>query len=392
MYSPNGYWESEMGKTSRVLISGAGVAGLACGQWLGQSGMQPVIVEKAKDIRAGGYLVSLSDQAYRFAEQLGLLPDLRNIELGITASSYHDRSGRAILDLDYGKLFRSLDVIQMMRDDFVKVQHDRVRDLAEVRFGDSIAQIEHVANGADVTFASGVQEHYDVVIGADGLYSSVRAAVFDADHITQHYLGLYCAAFRLPNVLGISRKFETHMEKDRYMAVFTTRDGDLGAVFVWAGEGRERPERSVRGALLQNAFKGASATTCKVLEHCPTNNSFYLDALCQVEMPTWHQGNSVLVGDAAHSLTLFSGRGAGAAFAGASRLSKALIEHDVQTAFAQYEAQTRPIISMIQPATRNAVKWYVPRSWTNYILRDTIMRFTPNVVFRKYFRMKYSQV
>ena len=381
-----------MDKTNSVLISGAGVAGLGCAQWLGQAGMQPVIVEKAKDIRAGGFLVSLSDQAYRFAEQLDLLPAMRECEIGISASSYHDRSGRAILDLDYGKMFGNLDVIQMMRDDFVKVQYDRVRDLAEFRFNDTISQIENVASGANVTFASGRQEHFDVVIGADGLHSSVRETVFEPGDITQHYLGLYCAAFRLPNVLGISQKFETHMEKDRYMAVFTTKDGDLGAVFVWAGEGRELPERSVRSAFLQDAFKGASAATSKVLEHCPTDNSFYMDALSQVEMPVWHQGHSVLVGDAAHCLTLFSGRGAAAAFAGASRLSKALIEHDVQTAFAQYEAETRPIISVIQPATRNAVKWYVPRKWTTYLLRDQIMRYTPNAVFRKYFRMKYSQV
>lgn len=382
-----------MDRNSRILISGAGVSGLACALWLGRAGFRPAIVEKASSIRAGGYLVSLSEGAYAFATELNLIDELRQFDIGITASSYHDRSGAAILDLDYAKMIGSnIDVIQMMRDDFVRVLNERAQSVADFRFGDSIAHIEQSQESADVTFASGKEERFDVVIGCDGLHSSVRKSAFQNSDVTKHYLGLYCAAFRLPNVLGIKDKFETHMERDRYMAVFTTREGDLGAVFVWSGEGRHTPPREERHECLMKAFEGTTDATAKVLEHCPEDNSFYMDALCQIEMPSWHTGSSVLVGDAAHCLTLFSGRGAAAAFAGAGRLSKALIENDKQTAFAVYEAATMPIIAQIQPATRDAVKWYVPRSQANYHLRDAVMRFVPNVVFRKYFRMKYSQV
>ncbi|MEL6751654.1 MAG: FAD-dependent monooxygenase [Pseudomonadota bacterium] len=382
-----------MNRDSKILISGAGVSGLACALWLARAGFKPVVVEKAASIRAGGYLVSLSEGAYAFARELDLIDDLRQFDIGITASSYHDRSGASILDLDYGKMIGSnIDVIQMMRDDFVRVLYDRAKDMADFRFGDAITDIDQTPDGADVTFSSGNEERFDVVIGCDGLHSAVRKASFHDANITEHYLGLYCAAFRLPNVLGISDKFETHMERDRYMATFTTREGDLGAVFVWGGEGRKTPPRAERHDFLMRAFDGTTDAIQQVLAHCPKDNSFYMDALCQIEMPTWHNGSSVLVGDAAHCLTLFSGRGAAAAFAGAGRLSKALIEHDKQAAFDAYEAETMPIISQIQPATRDAVKWYVPRSNANYYLRDAVMRFVPNAVFRKYFRMKYSQV
>ncbi len=382
-----------MNKNSKVLISGAGVSGLACGLWLAKAGFKPTIVEKASSIRAGGYLVSLSESAYHYAEKLELIDELKDFDIGITASSYHDRSGRSILDLDYARMITgNIDVIQMMRDDFVKILYDRAVGQMDFRFGDRVEAIEPDGSRSHVTFQSGKQEEFDVVIGCDGLHSSVRNASFDSNSYTEHYLGLYCAAFRLHNVFDIADKFETHMEKDRYMATFTTREGDLGAVFVWADEGRAIPKREARHGSLMEAFEGTTDAIKTVLQHCPADGSFYMDALCQIEMPTWHSGNSVLVGDAAHCLTLFSGRGAAAAFAGAGRLSEALVEYDKADAFKAYETSTMPLISRIQPATRNAVRWYVPRSRTNYLLRDAVMRFTPNFVFRRYFRNKYSQV
>jgi len=54
--------------------------------------------------------------------------------------------------------------------------------------------------------------------------------------------------------------------------------------------------------------------------------------------------------------------------------------------------EMRPIIDDIMPATRNAVKWYVPRTPANHMIRNGLMRFVPNMVFRNYFKMKYSKV
>ena len=52
----------------------------------------------------------------------------------------------------------------------------------------------------------------------------------------------------------------------------------------------------------------------------------------------------------------------------------------------------RPVIHAIQPATRRAVRWYVPRSPLQHLLRDSAMRLLPNVLFRAYFKMKYSNI
>lgn len=383
-----------MSKNKRILISGGGIAGLTAAIWLARAGMKPVIVEKAKTPRVGGFLVALSHQAYLFAQEMDLMPHLRGHDLNITSSSYHDRSGRSLLDLDYTRLFSGLDIIQITRDDLARVLFEQAKDKADIRFGESIQSISQGRNKARVKFTSGAEEEFDIVIGADGVHSAVRQAVFSPGDYKTHYLDLYVAAYKLPNVLGIHNKFETHMERSRYMAVHNTRENDIGAVFVWDAPGaRDVPAGPQREDFLLNAYHDTTAAIEKILKHCPKGEAFYMDALSQIDMPTWHKGNCVLVGDAAHCLTLFSGRGAAAAFAGACRLAKAIIEHnDLQTAFRAYEAGTRPIIEDIMPATRNAVCWYVPRSLYNHMIRDNLMRFVPNAVFRKYFRMKYSKI
>jgi len=52
----------------------------------------------------------------------------------------------------------------------------------------------------------------------------------------------------------------------------------------------------------------------------------------------------------------------------------------------------RPVIDDIQPATRRAVRWYVPRSAPVQMIRDNAMRLLPNALFRKYFQYKYSNI
>ena len=382
-----------MKQGTKVLISGAGIAGLTAAIRLANAGFEPVIVEKAPSARAGGYLVALSHQAYIFAEEMNLIPDLKPYDLSIHSSSYHDQTGRSLLDLDYSEMLKGLNIIQIMRDDLALVLYEKANKLADIRFDDQITAINETDHGSDVTFASGKQETFDIIIGADGAHSGVRHLTFDQNEYTHHYLDLHCAAFRLPNVINIESKFSTHMERQRYMAVFNTREDDIGAVFVWANEERQLPPHNQRRDYLLQSFDGSADIIQQVLPHCPAEGPSYMDVLSQIDMPVWHKGRNVLVGDAAHCLTLFSGRGAAAAFAGACRLCNALIENDThQSAFRAYEAEMRPIISDIMPATREAVKWYVPMSAKNHLLRNGLMRFVPNGVFRKYFQMKYSKV
>ena len=388
-----------MDKDARILISGAGVAGLAAALLLERAGFKPTVVERSNSVRAGGFMVSLSHHAYHTAERLGLAADLQARSCGIKGSSYHDESGRCLLKLDGESLFGGVDVVQMMRDELVAVLYEQAKDRVDVRFEDTLTAIDQDVNEVSVEFKNHAAETYDAVIGTDGLHSAVRQLAFDASTITEHYLDLRCAAFRSPNVLNLKDEFQTHMQRTRYMATFNTGAGDIGNVFVWASDDRTVPAYEGRRELLQSAFSGAGGAIDTVIEQCP-EEGIYMDTLMQVEAQSWVNGRVAIVGDAAHCLTLFSGRGAAAAFNGGTILADALVnalgnasvDAPIAEAFATYEAAMRPIIDDIQPATRAAVRWYVPRNWLNHTLRNNAMRWLPNAVFNYYFQRKYSNI
>ena len=380
-----------MDKNTRILISGAGVAGLACAIWLGRHGFRPVVIEKSSSIRADGYIISLSHASYRYAESLGLLRKIVAKNAGIKQSSYHDRHGRAMLTLDYRDLFAGIDVVQIMRDDLEDILYEEAKDLTEIRLSTSLAKIEAHGDRTQVTFDDGGNEEFDVVIGADGLHSNTRSLSFAAADITKHYLGLFSAAYRLPNVIDLHERFENHMERSRYMCVYTTRDDDLACVFIWQSDNLVAPPPPERYRELQTQFAGAPALVSRVMDGFSKDQIMYMDPLIQIEMKKWSKGNVVLLGDAAHCLTLLSGQGASSAFWGACKLAEGLVSGSKADAFNAYENAFRPVIAEIQPATRLAAKWYVPRTAVRYAMRDAAMRYLPDRFFQRYFKNKYSK-
>jgi 2-polyprenyl-6-methoxyphenol hydroxylase-like FAD-dependent oxidoreductase len=380
-----------MDKNSRILISGAGIAGLTCAIWLGRKGFRPVVIEKSPTIRADGYIISLSHASYRYARELGLLEKIVAKDSGIRESSYHDRRGKTMLTLDYSGLFSGIDVVQIMRDDLQGILHEAAAEFADIRLATSIAEITQDNDEVQVIFNDGRREIFDLVIGADGLHSNTRTLAFAEKIMTKHYLGLFSSAYRLPNTLGMQQRFENHMERSRYMCVYTTRDDDLACVFIWQSDEKIAPSATERYATLKSSYADAPVVVQRVLESFPQDRDVYMDPLMQIEMRHWRQGNVVLTGDAAHCLTLLSGQGASSAFWGACTLAQALVSYPKAEAMDAYENSFRPTIDKIQPATRLAAKWYVPRTQLRYMLRDSAMRYLPDSYFQRYFKSKYSK-
>ncbi|MBP5858236.1 FAD-dependent monooxygenase [Marivibrio halodurans] len=396
-----------------VVVVGAGIAGLTAAVVLGRAGVPVTLVERDAEMRGGGFLVSLSGEAHAVADRLGILDDVTARIHRITRSSYHDARGRRLLALDYGRLFGSLPVIQPMRNDLAKALMAALPDGVALHRGVTVTALDREETGIRLKLNDGSALRAAAVIGADGVHSATRALAFDglAGHAPiRHDLGLFCAAYRLPNALGLDREFRTYMERARYMAIFQTASGDTkpeaagageaetgeaGAVFVWAETAPAPPEEpAARADLLARAFTGAPKATATALAHGPRGRSFYMDRLSQIELPHWHAGRVALVGDAAHCLTLFSGRGAAAALTGAARLANAMLARpeDPAAAFAAVEGARKPILDAMQRATRAAVKWYVPRSAVIEAARNNAMRFLPRVAFERHFRAKYDSV
>lgn len=380
-----------MDDDAKILISGAGIAGLTSAIWLGRAGYRPLIVEKAPRIRADGYIISLSHYAYHLLDQMGILEDLKRLNIRVGHSSYHDRSGRSVLDLDYERLFEAGNIVQVMRDDLQTVLYEHTKDLAEFRFSNGVVEVEETDDGARVAFEDGSADTFDLVIGADGLHSAVRDCVFAPQEYRRHYLGLHSAAFRCPNLLGIKHEYHAYLEPYRHTIVYTTRSNDIACIFIWKNDEHEvPPPGGSRLDHLREAYDDAAPCLIELIDSREPEDRVYMEALNQIEMRRWHKGHVVIVGDGAHSLTQLSGQGASMAIRGASTLAQAVLAGSISEAFEHYDAAIRPTVSKLQHAVRKNAKWYVPGGLLNYYVRDLSFRCLPREFWVRYFKSKYS--
>ena len=136
----------------KVLISGAGIAGLSLALRLKQRGLTPVVVERSPRLRDGGYMLGLSDPGLDAAEWLGVADALRAARHVPRRLVYVDGDGRERFAIDGAALDRLADErrFNLLRGDIERVLYERVREEVEVRFATSIEALDVQRGGVRV--------------------------------------------------------------------------------------------------------------------------------------------------------------------------------------------------------------------------------------------------
>ena len=188
----------------------------------------------------------------------------------------------------------------LLRGDIERVLHERVRDDVEVRFGASVESLEERWNAVGVRLTNGEEIGCDLVVGADGLHSGVRALGFGPEERFVRPLGARVAAFLLDRSevsdaeLGTSYSLT---EVGRAVALASVDEEKLVAFFIWRTDGR--PRSGTPAEELRRAFAGSGWHVPALLDRLPRTADLYLDEVAQVAMPRWSGGRVVLLGDAA---------------------------------------------------------------------------------------------
>jgi 2-polyprenyl-6-methoxyphenol hydroxylase-like FAD-dependent oxidoreductase len=182
----------------RIAVNGTGVAGPTLAYWLRRFGHEPVLFEKAPAPRTGGYLIDFWGLGYVLAERMGILPVLRERGYVMERLRLVDRAGHdeAILDLAPMRELLGGRFISLARSDLAAALLGVCNDIP-AHFGTSITAIEQTRDGVVATLSDGRTDHFDLVIGADGLHSRVRELLFGPDAQFEKSLGCYVAAFRI---------------------------------------------------------------------------------------------------------------------------------------------------------------------------------------------------
>src|SRR4051812_20177310 len=186
--------------TRSVLISGGGIAGPALASWLTRRGIAVTVVERAPAPRPGGQAVDLRGAARTVADRMGLLDEIRSVSLEQEGIAWvrADGSIAARMGTDAFGGEGIVSEIEVLRGDLAAVLHRATAAGTEYLFDDSITGLDDRGDGVPVTFARSAPRRFDLVVGADGSHSVVRALTFGRETDCTRPLSLYGCWFTAP--------------------------------------------------------------------------------------------------------------------------------------------------------------------------------------------------
>ncbi|MGV9679472.1 FAD-dependent monooxygenase [Nocardia sp. NPDC003482] len=345
--------------SAKVLIAGASIAGPALAHWLHRFGAEVTIVERAPELRPGGQAVDARGITKEVIQRMGLDEAVRAARTLTAGAHTVDAAGNVLqtFSAEDGGGDGYIAEIEILRGDLARVLHDATSDHVEYLFDNRITELTQDADGVDVILASGERRRFDLVIGADGLHSALRAMVFGPREEYLRHLGLVLAFYSVPNEFGLDRWLLDYQESGRSVALRPIQDATRAmAMFTFPAVEFDVDYRDIEGQkrLLRERMADLGWLTPKILAHLDDTPDFYLDQVAQVVMDRWSEGRVALLGDAAYSASPMSGQGTGLALVGAYVLAGELAAAgwDPRAGFAAYETRMRSFVEANQEIGR----------------------------------------
>ena len=255
---------------------------------------------------------------------------------------------------------------------------EKVKATTEVIFDDEIIGLQERAGSVQVQFKHEGDRRFDLVIGADGLHSSVRRLAFGSQHQFERQLGYAVAAFEVPSYRPRDENvYLTYGQPGRMLGRFTLHDDRTLFLFVFAAESSSLPATLERQkAMLRERFRGGKWECPRILDELDRTDGLYFDRVSQIRMKSWSRGRVALAGDAAFCVSLLAGQGSAlamiAAYVLAGELANAGGHHE--EAFRRYEALLRAYVEMKQLGAERFAAIFAPKTRWGLGFRNHVIK------------------
>jgi 2-polyprenyl-6-methoxyphenol hydroxylase-like FAD-dependent oxidoreductase len=329
--------------TRRVIVVGAGLAGLATARALAGEGIDVAVVEHRDRAPGAGLGLNLPGNAVRALGHLGVAERVALAGVPVRRREYRSAGDRLLFAVDEGSFWSGVAGSVCVRRGVVV---DALADGVTVRWGASVTAVRPVATGVAVELGDGREESYDLVVGADGVNSVVR------DRVAPE-------APRPSLMTGASWRFVVENPGVDCWTVWTGH-GVLflmiplapGEVYVYAASNRGESTQPDPSWLTSAFARFPQPVRAAVASGLAAAEPPYHAPVEEVRASTWHAPSLLVMGDAAHATGPVWAQGAAMALEDALVLARLLASHeDWAGVGARWEALRRPRVDHVQNAT-----------------------------------------
>ncbi|MFF3213054.1 FAD-dependent oxidoreductase [Streptomyces sp. NPDC002886] len=365
----------------KALIIGGGIAGPTTAMALQKAGIDSVVYESHPGGADGvGVFLTLGSNGIDALRAIGADAPAVAVGFPTPAIDMVSTTGKALGRVRTSRPDGDITSRTLKRADLYRAIRDEAqRRGIRIEHGKRLIDAQDTGDGVRAVFADGGEEYGDLLIGCDGLYSTVRGLI-DPAAPAPTYSGLI-------GLGGYTRGVPVNAPTGSYRMMFGKRaffgyvpapDGEVWwfANVPHPAEPAPRELENINSeqwrhqltSLFAEDTGPAAALIRAAHEITPAGPMHAL-----LTLPTWHRGRMIVIGDAAHAPSPTSGQGASLSIEDAVELAKALRDQStIEGAFTAYEALRRPRVERIakQAARSNSNKAAGP---AGRIVRDLLM-------------------
>ncbi|MEM6689561.1 MAG: FAD-dependent monooxygenase [Planctomycetota bacterium] len=368
-------------ENQNVLIAGAGIGGLATAIALATDGHTIDVIEQTPEPKPIGAGISLQPNAMQCLHRLGVDEQVKSKTDEVLNGQIRKSDGTVLRRLDFShyKTRYGHAPCTITRSDLFEIlHHTAIERGVQVHFDQQITNVKQQPIGVTVSTSTN-DFHGDLLVGADGVHSTVRSLTFgdrkDRYSGYQCWRGLTSDSFALKNVDCMTEYWGT---KSRFGCMRCSRE----RVYWYATLDRSDPNEQVHD--WYESFMDWQPIVSQIISKTKVEKIHASPIIDCAPSRSWYEGKIVLVGDAAHPMTPNLGQGGAQAIEDAIVLALSLrTRGDLTRAFESYASHRYPRTTDITKTARLIGSIGQGSSWWKRLVRDQVIgRLPPSLMAR----------
>jgi 2-polyprenyl-6-methoxyphenol hydroxylase-like FAD-dependent oxidoreductase len=368
-----------------IAIVGGGICGLTLAVALEQRGLSPTIYEAASEYKPVGAGLLLQTNAMLVFDRLGIADSICDAGTQLDRGGLRSPDGQFMTRFDLNNVERpefGYGFVAIHRADLQHIVLDEL--ITDVRTG--MACVDVVGTDPPVIhFDNGTKASPDILVGADGIHSTIRDIV--APGIEPRPLD--GVAYRALVTLDLPEPYQTQGFEIWGDGTYTGGSPVDDNRFYWFATAPEplTDDRATPEAVestLRDHLTGYPEPIPAVLDGLDTDDLIMTNLADLPSLDSWSRNRVVLAGDAAHAMLPFAGQGAAQAIEDGLMLADAIATHEShKRAFEAYESERKPRADRVRRESHRLGRFGTMQSSLGCHLRNFVIDTVPDAVIRR---------